>query len=219
MVSRVAVILAGSGSKDGSEIHESTLALLALSRQGILCDVFAPDVDQAEVCNHISGAKIEENRNCLIEAARIARGRISPLDTLDVDSFDALVVPGGFGTAKNLFSFAFDDLDFEVLPAYERALKSFHAAGKPIAAMCIAPLALAKVFEGSGAIITLGAQSELSDRVAQRFGVVVQPSDRRQALVDMGNKIITTPCYMYDDATIADIAACADAMVDAMIKV
>lgn len=219
-MNRVAVILAGSGSKDGSEIHESTLALLALSRRGILCDVFAPDESQAEVCNHISGAKIAiESRNCMIEAARIARGKISPLDTLEVDRYDALIVPGGFGTAKNLFSFAFDDLDFEVLPSYECALKSFHAAGKPIGAMCIAPVALAKVFAGSGAILTLGARSELSVRVAERFGVVMQPSDRREAVVDMRNRIVTTPCYMYDDATIADIEACAEAMVDSLTKI
>ena len=48
------------------------------------------------------GKEIPQPRNVLVESARIARGKIAPLEELQasVDAHDAVVFPGGFGAAK-----------------------------------------------------------------------------------------------------------------------
>ncbi len=104
---KFALILSGSGVFDGAEIHESTLTMLAIALQGGTYDIFAPDIEQHHVINHLNGEEMPEKRNVLIEAARIARGKIEPLDRLDMERYDALIMPGGFGVAKNLSDFAF----------------------------------------------------------------------------------------------------------------
>ncbi len=203
-IKKVAFILAGCGARDGSEIQEATLALYALSLAGIEVSAFSLDAPQHDVVNFVSGESVEgESRNQLLESARIVRGAISPLSVLAVDDFDGLFIAGGTGTAKNLFTFAFEGLDFSVTPLYYNIVKSFHSAQKPIAAMCIAPLSLCAII--SGVKVTLGAAGSLSESVAAKFGCEVQECDREGVVVDHKNKIATTPSYMYDDSTVANI--------------
>lgn len=200
-----ALILAGSGSCDGSEIHEATLALYFLSLEGFKTQVFAPNVVQYDVVNHLNGENNNENRNVLVESARIARGNILPIEDLYSADFDVLVIPGGFGAAKNLFTFAYDGINFSVNEHVEKAILSFHSARKPIAAMCIAPVMISNVLGKYGVEVTLGPQSELGYDLSKKYGaniVVAQPSE---VVVDEHNKVVTTPAYMYGDSTIKEV--------------
>ena len=213
---RIAVILSGCGAKDGSEIHEATLALYAIALHGGEYKIFAPDDSQADVVNHYTGQPTEEKRNIMVEAARIARGEIQPLQDLKVDEFDALLFPGGFGAAKNLFTFAFDGIHFNVRKEIEEIILQFHDKQKPIAAMCIAPVMLAKVLGKYNVKITTGEYNELSENLEKTFGAKVIAVPREGTVIDEKNKVITTPAYMYGDSSIANIGKGAEAMFVAL---
>ncbi|MBX3388673.1 MAG: isoprenoid biosynthesis glyoxalase ElbB [Phycisphaeraceae bacterium] len=198
---KVAVILCGSGRADGSEIHESVSVLIHLDRHGLNYRCFAPDLPQAEVVDHLTGKPTGEKRNMLVEAARIARGEISPLSRLDAREFDALAFPGGNGAAKNLFTFAKDGVDCSVNPDVAKAIKAFHNAGKPMAFACIAPVLAAKVLGsaagGPGCEVTIGSDAGAAGAIA-KMGARHAPKEVTQAHVDPENKIVTTPAYMCD---------------------
>jgi enhancing lycopene biosynthesis protein 2 len=201
-MAKVAVILAGSGRADGSEIHESVSVLIHLSRLGADYACFAPDLPQPEVVDHLTGKPAPgEKRNMLVEAARIARGDISPLSTLDVDAFDAVILPGGFGAAKNLCTFAKDGPSCTVLPDVERLLKGFHGRRKPIGLCCIAPVIAAKVFGraagGSGCAVTIGDDAATAKAI-EKMGSTNIPKRVTESYTDEPNRIVTTPAYMCD---------------------
>ncbi|MCF0207245.1 MAG: isoprenoid biosynthesis glyoxalase ElbB, partial [Bacteroidales bacterium] len=150
---KIAVILSGCGSRDGSEIHEATLSLLAISMHKCEYQCFAPNRNQTEVISHIDGSKSSESRNMMTEAARIARGNIKPLGELNAAEFDALWIPGGLGAAKNLCSYFFEGANMKVAEDVEKAILAFNKSNKPIVALCIAPVIVAKVL---GAKVTSG---------------------------------------------------------------
>ena len=143
---KIGVVLSGSGVYDGSEIHEAVITLLAIAREGAEAVCFAPDKPQTDVINHLTGEPMGESRNVLIEAARIARGAILPIAQASINDLDALIVPGGFGTAKNLSSFASLGSESVVDPDLKRLALEMHQAGKPLGFMCIAPAMLPKIF-------------------------------------------------------------------------
>ncbi len=211
---KFAVVLSGSGVYDGAEIHEATLSLYAIAKQGASYDIFAPDVEQHHVINHLNGEEMSEKRNVLVEAARIARGNIKSLDKFDPADYDALLLPGGFGAAKNLSSFAFDGPDCKVQVDVENAVKGMHAAGKPIAALCIAPVLLAKVL--GDVKVTIGQDKGTAEAV-QAMGANHGDTDHGEVLIDSENKLFTTPCYMLD-ANIVQIADGAENVVRAVLK-
>lgn len=216
-----AVILAGCGAKDGSEIHEATLALYALAKEGFKTSVFAPDTDSKDVIDHITDRPMNEKRNVMTEAARIARGAIAPLSSLVPSEYDVLVLPGGFGAAKNLFTLAADGLGFSVLPEVRDAVLAFHNAGKPIGAMCISPVMIAALLGDKGVEVTFGPESEMCAAAREKFGAKVTVCDRDGVVVDRANKVVTTPCYMYGDSSIAHIGDGAIAMareISSLIK-
>ncbi len=196
---KVAVVLCGSGFKDGSEIRESVAALWALSQQPVKVQCFAPDGPQADVVNCLTGEPTRESRNMLVEAARIARGRVLPLDQLNTKEFSAIILPGGFGVAKNLCDFASKGHKGSVLPLLQTKLQEFHAAHKPIGAICIAPALLALAFEGNGFELTVGPTSEASQEI-EKLGHkhIVKKAD--ECHLDLVHRIVTTPAYMIDDA-------------------
>ena len=201
---RVAVVLSGCGFLDGSEIHESVSVLIHLARLGASWRCFAPDAEQAHVVDHYTG-EIEQRRqrNMLHEAARIARGKdnIAPLASIDAAEFDAVIFPGGFGAAKNLSTFAVDGDHCAVHPEVERALKTFHAAEKPIGMCCIAPVIAARVLGtkrgGPGVSVTLGAESQAADAV-RHMGASHVAKPVTDIHTDRDNVLTTTPAYMYD---------------------
>jgi len=195
-MSRVAVILSGCGVKDGSEIHESVLCLLALAQAGHTYHCFAPDIPQACVVNHYTGkSSPDERRNVLVESARIARGVISPLSDLKADEYDAILLPGGFGAASNLSTFASEGIECTVNEEVRNILLEFYKAKRPIAATCITPAVLAKVFQGVTCLkLTLGEGE--SNQQLEAMGMQAIPADVSSVVVDEGNRIYTTPCYM-----------------------
>lgn len=197
----VAVVLSGCGRGDGSEIHESVSILIHLSRLGATYRCFAPDIAQSDVIDHATGKPVAEKRSVLAESARISRGDITPLSRLDVDAFDALFFPGGFGAAKNLCTFAKDGEKCTVNPDVERVIKGFQKAGKPIALCCIAPVLAAKVLGksagGPGCSVTIGADAATAGAIAKMGSTNIAKSVT-EAVVDDKNKVVTTPAYMCD---------------------
>ena len=211
---KIAVVLSGCGVYDGAEIHESVLTLLAISRHGAEAVCFAPDIRQHHVINHLTGQEAAESRNVLVEAARIARGQIADLATFDAAKVDALVFPGGFGAAKNLSSFAFDGPDCSVNAGVEAAVKAMVAAGKPVAALCIAPALLAKIL--GDVELTIGQDADTAAAL-EKLGARHVPSRQAEVVVDRKLKVVTTPCYMLD-STVAQIADGADNAVKAVLE-
>jgi len=205
MTKRVAVVLCGSGYKDGSEIRESVGTLWALSQLPVQVKCFAPDSFQADVVNCLTGQVMEkEKRNQLVEAARIARGQVKPLSEFKSEDFDAIILPGGFGAAKNLCTFAIEGSQGKVIPELQSALEAMHRERKPIGAICIAPAVLALAFKEEKFELTLGPEGEAAEEV-RKLGhkVVVCATD--ECIVDRKNKIVTTPAYMYDLAPLHHI--------------
>lgn len=191
---KVGVVLSGCGVYDGAEIHESVLTLLALAKQGAEAVCFAPDKSQADVINHLSGESMPETRNVLIEAARIARGNIQPLTQANADELDALIVPGGFGAAKNLSNFASQGSECRVDEALKNLAQQMHAAGKPLGFMCIAPAMLPKIFDFP-LRLTIGTDIDTAEVIEEMGGEHV-PCPVEDIVVDEDNKIVTTPAYM-----------------------
>ncbi|MBL5885292.1 Enhancing lycopene biosynthesis protein 2 [compost metagenome] len=191
---KVGVVLSGCGVYDGAEIHESVLTLLALAKQGAEAVCFAPDKNQLDVINHLTGEPMSETRNVLIEAARIARGNIQPLAQASADELDALIVPGGFGAAKNLSNFASQGSECRVDDGLKNLAQLMHAAGKPLGFMCIAPAMLPKIFDFP-LRLTIGTDIDTAELIEEMGGEHV-PCPVEDIVVDEDNKIVTTPAYM-----------------------
>lgn len=211
---KFAVVLSGNGVYDGAEIHEATMTLYAIMKNGGEYEIFAPDIPQHHVINHITGDEMKETRNVLIESARIARGKIKALSEFDATGFDAIIFPGGFGAAKNLSSFAFDGPDCTVNADVEKSILAMVKAGKPIGALCISPAIMAKLLEG--AELTIGSDKGTAEAI-EKMGATHKTTTHGEVVVDEGFKLVTTPCYMLD-ATILNIADGADNVVKTMMK-
>jgi enhancing lycopene biosynthesis protein 2 len=202
---KIGVLLSGCGVFDGAEIHEAVLTLLAIQENNATAVCFAPNRDQHHVVNHLTGEEMQEKRNMLIEAARIARGDIQSLDKFDASQLDALIIPGGFGAAKNLTQWAFQGPQGDVLPEVKDAIVSMIKQGKPVGAMCMAPVAVAKALEGSNihATLTVGSTSSGSPYEIQaiseginKTGAHAEMKTIHEISIDKENKIVTAPCYM-----------------------
>lgn len=194
MTKQVAVILSGCGVYDGAELHESVLTLLSLDRAGAQYQCFAPDIDQHHVVNHLTGEDMPETRNVFIEAARIARGNIKPVTELEVQSFDALILPGGFGAAKNLCDFAFKGAEMTVQKDVLSIVQSFASTNKPVGLMCIAPAMAGKIY-GEGVQATIGQDPDTA-KAMEQTGVKHVNSPVNDIVVDASRKLVTTPAYM-----------------------
>ena len=210
---KIGVLLSGNGVFDGSEIHESVFTLLAIDENNAEAVCFAPDIDQHHVLNHITGDEMEESRNVLIESARIARGNIKDLKEISAEDIDALVLPGGFGAAKNLTKWAFEGPDGEILPDVKRIINEMIQHGKPVCGLCMGPTVIAKALEGSGvkASLTVGSTEAASpyeiDAISagmEKTGATAVMKEVTEIMIDESNKIVTAPCYMME-ATISQI--------------
>jgi len=211
---KFAVVLSGCGVFDGAEIHEATLTMLAIMKQGAQYEIFAPDIPQHHVINHITGEEMDESRNVLVESARIARGQIKDLKQYDPNNFDALIFPGGFGAAKNLCDFAFKGADCMVNSDVEKAIIKTTGKNKPIGALCISPVIMAKLF---GDIeVTIGQDQGTAEAV-EKMGATHTKTNHGEVIIDEKNNVFTTPCYMLD-ANILDIAKGASNIVKVMLE-
>ncbi len=196
MAKKVGVILSGCGVYDGAEIHESVITLLALDRHGAETVICAPDAPQLHVINHLTGAVVEgESRNVLVESARIARGAIRDIAGVTADEIDALILPGGFGAAKNLCDFAVKGPDCTVHPEVARLVREVHGQGKPVAAVCIAPALLAKVLGSQSPQLTIGTDADTAGAL-EAMGAAHVSCPVTELVVDRERKLVTSPAYM-----------------------
>jgi enhancing lycopene biosynthesis protein 2 len=194
MSKKVAVILSGCGVYDGAEIHESVITLLRLDQRGADVQCFAPDIPQLHVVDHYSGDEQDGTRNVLVESARIARGQVRDVRELHAKDFDALIMPGGFGVAKNLSDFATSGADCQVQADVLSAVQGFVQAGKPVGLMCISP-ALAARFFGQGVLCTIGNDADTAATLTA-MGAEHQECDVHDIVEDSRHKLVTTPAYM-----------------------
>ena len=215
MSKKVAVILSGCGVYDGAEIHESVITLLRLDQRGAQVQCFAPNVAQMHVINHLTGEEMPESRNVLIEAARIARGNVEDVRELKVEHFDALILPGGFGVAKNLSDFASQGAACSVQADVLRAAQSFAAAHKPIGLLCIAPVLAAKIF-GPGVFCSIGQDADTAAAIEQ-MGGVHQACEVSEICEDPARKLVTTPAYMLAHS-ISEAASGINKLVDRVLE-
>lgn len=193
---RVGVLLSGCGVQDGSEIYESVLTLLALERNGAAAVVMAPDVEQAHVVNHYSGGESRlERRDVLAEAARIVRGKIVAVTEISAHDLDALIIPGGYGVTKNLCTYAENGVQGKVNRAVERLIDELHGLGKPIGAMCLAPILLAMALPGRDLSLTMGNDVE-SVRNLQQLNARAVNSTVDEIHIDPKNHIVSTAAFM-----------------------
>ncbi len=211
---KIAVVLAGNGVFDGAEIHEATLTMHSIIKNGATYEIFAPNIDQHHVINHITGEEMPEKRNVLIEAARIARGKISDLVLFKASDFDALIFPGGFGVAKNLSSFAFDGSDCNIVPEVEKSITSMIELKKPIGALCIAPVLFARILKNVE--LTIGQDKDTAQSLIA-MGAKHVKTNHGEIIIDKKYNIVTTPCYMLD-ADICQISEGANNIVKAILE-
>ena len=200
----ICVILSGCGFLDGAEIQEAVCSLLYISQNGSTYEVVAPNKDQHHVVNHHTGE----------EAARIARGSVKDLKDVKAEDYDALFLPGGFGAAKNLSTFAFENENGTIDPDVKRVINDFHNGGKPVGAVCIAPAVLALAL-GKGKV-TIGTDQGTADAL-ESLGSTHQNCPVTEAVIDRENKLVTAPAYMAD-ASIHEVAAGIEHAVKAVLE-
>lgn len=213
---RFAVVLSGCGRADGSEIHETVCALLGIDCANCTYQCFAPDMPQAAVVNHLTGKTVDETRNVLIEAARIARGDIKPLKEFCPDDFDAVVFPGGIGAVINWCDFSVSGVSCSVETSIRKTIWDSYKKGLVIGAMCIAPVVIAKVLGGEGVHVTIGNDEGVAASIRQT-GAVHEERAVFDVCVDELHKVVTTPAYMLA-SSIKEVCEGADNMIKAMLK-
>jgi len=204
---KIGILLSGCGVYDGSEIHEAVFSMLCISQQGAEYICYAPNIDQHHVVNHLTGEESTETRNTLVEAARIARGDIKNLATFNVQEVDGLIIPGGFGAAKNLTKWAFSGPQGEIHSEVKRAIVECVMNNKPVAGLCMGPTVIAKALEGTtiNAQLTVGTTKEKSPYEIQAIsdgmnsiGANSVMKTIKEVSVDTKNKIVSAPCYMME---------------------
>lgn len=212
---KVGVLLAGCGVFDGAEVTESVLSLLALEKVGATPVCMAPNVNQMHVINHLTGKEMEESRNVLVEAARIARGAIEDVAAVSADDLDALLLPGGFGAAKNLSDFAVKGPDCTVEPSVAKLVEAMHAARKPLAFLCIAPAVAAKLLGGEGVELTIGNDPETAGAL-EKLGakhIIRATCDIHE---DPVRRVVSTPAYM-TGKSVSEVAEGIEKCVQALV--
>ena len=203
---KVGVLLSGCGANDGAEIHESVITMLALDRAGAEMVLMAPNIDQMHVVNHYTGQEMDEYRNVLVESSRIARGNIKDMAEISANDMDALIIPGGFGVAKNLCDYAMAGPDCSINPDVYRLISELKLLNKPIGAICIAPAMMAKILGelDESANMTIGSD-ETTSKDIEAMGSIHVECKVSEMVVDEGKNLVTTPAYM-EAKTIKDAA-------------
>ncbi|MGB5829098.1 MAG: isoprenoid biosynthesis glyoxalase ElbB [Pseudomonas mandelii] len=215
MSKKIAVILSGCGVYDGAEIHESVITLLRLDQRGAEVQCFAPNISQLHVINHLTGDEMPESRNVLMESARIARGNIKDIREASVEDFDALIVPGGFGAAKNLSNFAIEGAGCTVQPDVLALTEAFAEAGKPVGLMCISPALAAKIY-GPGVTCTIGNDADTATAM-NKMGATHQDCAVSDIVEDKARKLVCTPAYMLAQS-ISEAASGINKLVDRVLE-
>ena len=207
MMKRVAVVFAGCGVYDGTEVHEASAVMVHLSRNKVDYEIFAPNINQAHVIDHTKGEPdATQTRNVLTESARIARGKISCLSTIDSTKFNAIIFPGGFGAAKNLSTFALSETPdkMTVNEHVEKVIKEFLDAKKVLGFCCIAPVIAAKCIPGVK--VTMGGDAENDGEwpyagatgAVKILGGEHVVKNMEDICVDEENRVVSSAAFMND---------------------
>ncbi|MCF5721107.1 isoprenoid biosynthesis glyoxalase ElbB [Pseudomonas syringae] len=215
MSKKIAVILSGCGVYDGAEIHESVITLLRLDQRGAQVQCFAPDIAQLHVINHLTGEAMPESRNVLVESARIARGDVKDIREANAEDFDALIVPGGFGAAKNLSNFAVEGAGCSVNPEVLALAEAFAESGKPVGLICISPALAAKIY-GPGVICTIGTCPDTAAAL-DKMGATHQECAVEDIVEDTARRLVSTPAYMLGK-NISEVASGINKLVDRVLE-
>jgi enhancing lycopene biosynthesis protein 2 len=215
MSKKVAVILSGCGVQDGAEIHESVLTLLRLDQRGVEVQCFAPDIAQHHVINHLTGEEMPESRNVLVESARIARGAIKDIREADPEEFDALIIPGGFGAAKNLSNFATEGASCSINPDLLALAEAFAESSKPVGLICVSPALAAKIY-GPGVTCTIGNDPDTAKAIS-KMGGTHKECAVGEIVEDQARKLVSTPGYMIAQS-ISEAATGINKLVDRVIE-
>ncbi len=215
MSKKIAVILSGCGVYDGAEIQESVITLLRLDQRGAHVECFAPDIAQLHVINHLTGEEMPESRNVLVESARIARGAVKDIREANAADFDALIVPGGFGAAKNLSDFAVQSAGCSVNPQVLELAEAFAEAGKPVGLICISPALAAKIY-GPGVTCTIGNDADTAAAL-DKMGATHQECTVEDIVEDTARKLVSTPAYMLGK-NISEVASGINKLVDRVLE-
>ncbi|WHS60135.1 isoprenoid biosynthesis glyoxalase ElbB [Pseudomonas sp. G2-4] len=215
MSKKIAVILSGCGVYDGAEIHESVITLLRLDQRGAQVQCFAPNIAQLHVINHLTGEEMSESRNVLVESARIARGNVKDLREAKAEDFDALIVPGGFGSAKNLSNFAVEGAGCSIQPEVLALAEAFAEAGKPVGLICISPALAAKIY-GPGVVCTIGNDVDTAAAVV-KMGGTHEECAVTDIVEDTARKLVSTPAYMLAQ-NISEAASGINKLVDRVLE-
>ena len=214
---KIGVLLSGCGVNDGSEIHETVITMLALDRADVETHLMAPNIDQMHVINHYTGQEMDEFRNVLVESARIARGDIKDMAEVTGGDLDALIIPGGFGVAKNLSDYAMSGAECSINPDVYRLVSEMVLLKKPIGAICIAPAMMAKILaeQNQSATMTIG-KDETTAKDIQAMGSTHKECPVEEMVIDEENNIVTTPAYM-DAKNISAVAEGIEKLVEQII--
>ncbi|TFB40106.1 isoprenoid biosynthesis glyoxalase ElbB [Pseudomonas sp. F01002] len=215
MSKKIAVILSGCGVYDGAEIHESVITLLRLDQRGAQVQCFAPNIAQLHVINHLTGEEMPESRNVLVESARIARGNIKDIREANAEDFDALIVPGGFGAAKNLSNFAVEGAGCTVQPEVLALAEAFAEARKPVGLICISPALAAKIY-GPGVTCTIGNDADTAAAM-NKMGATHADCAVTDIVEDKARKLVSTPAYMLAQS-ISEAASGINKLVDRVLE-
>jgi len=214
---KIGVLLSGCGVNDGSEIHETVITMLALDRADVETHLMAPNIDQMHVINHYTGQEMDEFRNVLVESARIARGDIKDMAEVTGGDLDALIIPGGFGVAKNLSDYAMSGAECSINPDVYRLVSEMVLLKKPIGAICIAPAMMAKILaeQNQSATMTIGKDKSTAKDI-QAMGSTHKECTVEEMVIDEENNIVTTPAYM-DAKNISEAAEGIEKLVKQII--
>ena len=214
---KIGVLLSGCGVNDGSEIHETVITMLALDRADVETHLMAPNIDQMHVINHYTGQEMDEFRNVLVESARIARGDIKDMAEVTGSDLDALIIPGGFGVAKNLSDYAMSGAECSINPDVYRLVSEMVLLKKPIGAICIAPAMMAKILaeQNRSATMTIGKDKSTAKDI-QAMGSTHKECTVEEMVIDEENNIVTTPAYM-DAKNISEAAEGIEKLVKQII--
>jgi enhancing lycopene biosynthesis protein 2 len=227
MAKKIGVLLSGNGVYDGAEIHESVFTLLAVDENKGEAVCIAPNINQHHVVNHLTGDEMNETRNVMVEAARIARGEVHDLAEIGSSDLDALIVPGGFGVAKNLTNWAFNGPDGEINANVKHIINEMVSNNKPVVGLCMGPTVIAKALEDANLNehLTVGSTEEPSpfeiDTISagmEKVGAVAEMKTIKEINIDADNKIITAPCYMME-GSITDVRNNIKQAIDVLFEI
>lgn len=220
MGTRIGVVLSGCGNGDGSEIGETILVLHALDRLGARTVCMAPDVAQSHVVDHRTHHvdSTASARRVLAEAARITRGKIRDLATVQDTELDGIIIPGGEGVVTVLSDYANKGVICEVHPDVARLLKGLLRRHRPMGFVCIAPILAARILgPAAGVRLTLGSKTSEEAKHAAIMGADVRPCTVREIIMDEKNRVVSTPAYMCEEARLLDVGIAVERLVRTIV--